>query len=66
MAFSQNNIPSWLLCVFSFGLFVLKSVLSLRGACMFQALGIIRESKAARHPELQPVYLLKTMLQPSN
>lgn len=41
-------------------------VLSLQGRYAFQALGIIRESKAGRQPALQPVYLLRTVLQPSN
>lgn len=41
-------------------------VLSLQGRYMFQALDIIKESKAGRQPALQPVYLLRTVLQPCN
>lgn len=41
-------------------------VLSLQGRYMLQALGIIRESKAGKQSALQPVYLLRTVLQPSN
>lgn len=42
------------------------SVMSVKGKYMFQALGIIRGSKAERHPEPQPVYLPRPVLQCSN
>lgn len=52
--------------VFSPVWFWFLSVMGVKGKYMSQALGIIRGSKAERHPEPQPVYLPRPMLQSRN